>query len=591
MQPSSASTPSTQVALRVTLDRARSILAPFARRIVAVVVLGLVVAALGAAQPLLLKLLFDELAARGASHRLILAVAALFALETARTGLNGWLTVATWRVRLVVDYALRERLIGKLATLPMTLHQGASVGGLMNRMNQGISGFVNAFGEVVLNVIPAVGYLALAVVAMVRMEWRLALLVLAFTPFPMLIGAWAATEQARRERVLLDRWTTLYGRLSEVLSGIRTVKAFAMEEVERRRFLSGQRAGNTICARGIVRDTTTGALRDLCSTLARLAAIAFGAWLIARGELTVGSLVAVLGYVGGLFGPVQGLTNSYQALQRGAVSLESVFEILDTPDPVSDRPGAHPLPPLRGHVRFEQVRFGYVDAAPVLHDVTLEAVAGETVAIVGASGSGKTTLMSLLQRLHQPTAGRVLVDGHDVAAVTAHSLRQQVGVVHQDVNLFNDTIRDNIAYGRPAASDEEIEAAARAANAHDFITALPEGYETVVGEHGARLSGGQRQRIGIARALLKNAPILILDEATSALDAASEAAVQEGLRALTQGRTTFIIAHRLATVVHATRIVVLRDGRITATGTHAQLMREGGYYASLVRRQMLTQAA
>jgi ATP-binding cassette subfamily B protein len=258
---------------------------------------------------------------------------------------------------------------------------------------------------------------------------------------------------------------------------------------------------------------------------------------------------------------------------------------------VRDRPDARVLPALSGQVRFEQVRFGYVDAAPVLYDVTLEAVAGETVAIVGASGSGKTTLMSLLQRLHQPTAGRVLVDGHDIAEVTAQSLRQQIGVVHQDVNLFNDTIRDNIAYGRPAASDEEIEAAARAANAHDFITALPEGYETVVGEHGARLSGGQRQRIGIARALLKDAPILILDEATSALDAASEAAVQEGLRALTRGRTTFIIAHRLATVVHATRVVVLRDGRITAVGTHSQLMREGGYYASLVRRQMLTQAA
>ena len=588
MQQPSSSAP---VALQVTFDRARSILAPFAARIVGVVVLGLVVAALGAAQPLLLKLLFDELAARGASSRLILAVAALFVLETTRTALNGVLTVATWKVRLVVDYALRERLIGKLATLPMSFHQGASVGGLMNRMNQGISGVVNAFGEVVLNVIPAVGYLALAVVAMVRMEWHLALLVLAFTPFPMLIGAWASTEQARRERILLDRWTTLYGRLSEVLAGIRTVKAFAMEEVERRRFLSGQRAGNTICQRGIVRDTTTGALRDLCATLARLAAIAFGAWLIARGQLTVGSLVAVLSYVGGLFGPVQGLTNSYQALQRGAVSLESVFEILDAPDPVRDRPDARPLPPLGGHVRFEQVRFAYADGAPVLHDLTLEAVAGETVAIVGASGSGKTTLMSLLQRLHRPTAGRILVDGHDIAEVTAHSLHGQIGVVHQDVNLFNDTIRDNIAYGRPAASDEEIEAAARAANAHDFITTLPEGYETVVGEHGARLSGGQRQRIGIARALLKDAPILVLDEATSALDAASEAAVQEGLRALTRGRTTFIIAHRLATVVHATRIVVLRDGRITAVGTHSQLMREGGYYASLVRRQMLTQAA
>jgi ATP-binding cassette, subfamily B, bacterial len=586
MQPAPAPIPA-----RLTLARARTILAPFTRRIFVVIGLGLVIATVGAAQPLLLKFLFDELERAGASRTLALAVAALFVVETARTALNGWLTVATWNLRFAVDYALRERLIGKLALLPMSFHQKASVGGLMNRMNQGISGFVNAFGEVALNVIPAVGYLVLAVLAMVRMEWRLALFVLAFTPLPMLIGAWAATEQARRERILLDRWTTLYGRLSEVLAGIRTVKAFAMEEVERRRFLSGQREGNAVCQRGIARDATTGALRDLCATLARLAAIAAGAWLIARGEMTVGSLVAVLGYVGGLFGPVQGLTNSYQALQRGAVSLESVFEILDTPDPTRDAPDAYALPPVRGEVRFEGVSFAYDDSAPVLRDVTIHAAAGETVAIVGQSGSGKTTLVALLQRMHQPTGGRVLVDGHDVAAVTQHSLRQQVGVVHQDVNLFNDTIRDNIAYGRPTASDEEIEAAARAANAHEFIMALPEGYDTVVGEHGSRLSGGQRQRIGIARALLKDAPVLVLDEATSALDAAYEAAVQEALRTLTRGRTTFVIAHRLATVVHATRIVVLCDGRVTAVGTHGQLMREGGFYASLVRRQMLTQAA
>jgi ATP-binding cassette subfamily B protein len=444
---------------------------------------------------------------------------------------------------------------------------------------------VTAFAEVAFNVVPAVSYLVMAVVAMARMEWRLAVVVLSFTPVPALLGAWASREQTQRERKLLGQWTTLYSRFNEVLAGIRTVKIFAMEEVERRRFLSGQRAGTDVVRVGVRRDTVTNALRDFAATLSRLVAIAGGGLLVARGEITLGTLVAVLGYIGGLFGPVQGLTNIYQTLRKGTVSLESIFQILDTPDPVEDLPEAVEVQQVRGEVVFENVSFSYENGPAVLSDVSLRVSPGETVAIVGASGSGKTTLMALLQRLYPLAGGRILVDGVDIRTMTQQSLRRHLGVVNQYVNLFNDTVRDNIAYARPTADDEEVEAAARAAQAHDFILALPEGYDTVVGEHGSRLSGGQRQRIGIARALLKDAPILILDEATSALDAASEAAIQDALRTLTEGRTTFVIAHRLSTVVSADRIVVMKDGAIVAVGTHAELMAAGGYYASLVRRQ------
>lgn len=558
---------------------------PFSWRVAGIALLALLVSALGVAEPLVLKKIFDLLGPGAKVMELAVAIGALCLLLASRTGIEAWLSVATWRTRLGVDYQLREALLGKLNTLPLTYHQSESVGGTVNRLNRATDGYVAAFSEVAFNLAPAVAYLALSCVAMVHLQSRLALIVLLVVPLPAIIGARAAKEQTQRERKLLRRWTVLYSRLNEVLDGIKTVKAFAMEEVERRRFLSGQREGNAIVERGARTDAISNALRSLTAILARIVVIGVGAWLIARGEITVGTLVAVLGYVGGLFGPVQGLTNAYQTLHRGTVSLEIIFDILDAPDAVADVAKPIVLERARGEVRFEEVGFCYADGTPVLTGLDLTVRAGETIAIVGPSGGGKTTLMLLLQRLYPLTHGRITVDGIDIRDIAAQSLRQQISVVYQDVSLFNDTVRDNIAYGRTVSSDQEIEAVARAARADEFIRALPEGYDTVVGEHGSRLSGGQKQRIGIARALLRNAPILILDEATAALDSHSERLIQEALADLTRERTTFVIAHRLATVVNADRIVVLRDGRIVELGSHAELMRENGYYASLVDSQ------
>lgn len=558
---------------------------PYRRTLKGVLSLASLLAALSAIDPLLMKYLFDALEHGSGLAALGMIMSGLVVLELARAGLQAWLGVLSWEVRLGVDYTMREQVMSKLNSLPMSFHQGEAIGATMNRINQGITGCVTAFCETAFNLLPTLLYLVLSIGAMLRMEWRLAVAVIIFAPVPALIGAWAAPEQMRRERRLVERWNSIYGRFNEVLAGMMTVKSFAMEEEEKRRFMEGVRKGNEVVRRGVRTDNVTGTLRTLAATAARLTALAIGGYLVSRGEMTVGTLVAFLGYIGGLFGPVQGLTNTYQTLRKATVSLQAIFSILDAEDVLADGPGASDVRPLRGEVDFQRVSFAYQPGSAVLRDITLTARPGETIALIGPSGSGKTTLLALLQRFYSLTDGSITVDGVDIRRMTQRSLRSQLGVVCQDAHLFNDTIRANIAYGRPAASQAEVEAAARAAHAHDFILELPQGYDTPVRERGSRLSVGQRQRIAIARALLKNPPILILDEATSALDTEAEFLIQRALKTLLQGRTAFVIAHRLSTVRDADRIVVIKDGAIAEAGNHTELLAQGGYYASVVAHQ------
>jgi ATP-binding cassette, subfamily B, bacterial len=558
---------------------------PYCRPLSGVIGLALVLAALSAIDPLIMKYLFDQLERHAGLGALGFIVGGMIILELTRAALQAWLGIVSWDVRLGVEYTVREQVVSKLNSLPISFHQREGVGGTMNRVNQGISGYVGAFSDVAFNLLPTLLYLILSVTAMLQMEWRLALAVIVFTPLPALIGARAAPEQMRRERRLVERWSSIYSRFNEVLAGIMTVKGYVMEEEEKRRFLQGVREGNEIVRRGVRTDNRTGTLRTLAATTARLAALALGGYFALTGEITVGTLVAFLGYIGGLFGPVQGLTNAYQTFRRVSVSLETIFGILDADDLVGDTPGAAHVQLLKGEVEFRNVSFGYQPGSAVLRGINLTARPGETLALVGPSGSGKTTLATLLQRFYSVSDGAITIDGVNIRDMTQHSLRSQIGVVFQDAHLFNDTVRANIAYGRPHATPAEIEAAARASHAHDFIMELPDGYDTIVRERGTRLSGGQRQRIAIARALLKNPPILILDEATSALDSESERLIQQALKTLLQGRTAFVIAHRLSTVRDADRIVVIKDGEIGEVGSHAALLAHGGYYASPVARQ------
>jgi ATP-binding cassette, subfamily B, bacterial len=556
-------------------------------RLVALVLLATTGSGLAALEPLILRQLFDSLIDSHRHARALYAFASLAGLLMASELLNAGLDFLTWRVRLALDFALMRAGVERLHALPLAYHADQNVGATLTKIERGIAGSMSAFSDLTLRFLPSLMYLCTSLFVMVRLEWRLALAVLVFAPWPAWIGARAAVEQTAREHALLSHWTRLFARFNEVLSGIVVVKSFAMEEREQQRFLGGVREANGLVLRGVASDAATNLKKNVLVATARLFALAVGGYLVARTEITLGTLLAFVSYLGGLFHPVQTLTSMYQTLRRASVSVGALLSILEAEDTLPESEHARDPGPMRGEVEFRAVEFGYAPGRPVLQRLSLNIRAGEMVALVGPSGAGKSTLMTLLQRLYDPQAGAILIDDCDIRELKQRSLRQNIAVVLQDPCLFSDSIRDNIAFGRPHASFAEIEAAAHAANAHEFIAALPQAYDTLVGERGCKLSGGQRQRIAIARALLKDAPILVLDEATSALDAETEEKVQEALRRLMRGRTTLVIAHRLATITAADRIVVLRDGAIVEIGKHEELVQNDRYYATLVRKQQL----
>jgi ATP-binding cassette subfamily B multidrug efflux pump len=488
-----------------------------------------------------------------------------------------------------VAYDLRNELYDRLQNLSFAYHDRTQTGELMSRATSDVDQIRLFSGQGILHVVNTVLLMALILVIMFSMHARLALLSLLIMP-PL---AFTAISYGSRIRPMFGRVQQQFARVTAVLqeniAGVRVVKAFAREDYEIDKF---RRENQVLMQRNLRAMRAWAFVQPLFPFLTGLGTVLllwYGGREALNGEISVGTLVAFNSYLMMLAQPVRQLGWIINVVSRAVASGERIFELLDARSPVQEKPNAIRLGRVRGHVVFEHVYFAYHPGVPVLHDISFEAKPGQVIGLVGATGSGKTSIVNLIPRFYDVTSGRVLVDGYDVRDVTLESLRRNIGIVMQDPFLFSATVAENIAYGRPDATMEEIIAAAKAAQAHDFIMRLENGYDTHIGERGVNLSGGQRQRISIARALCMDPRILILDDATSSVDMETEHLIQQALKTLMQGRTTFVIAQRLTSVKDADLILVLDRGRIVERGTHEELVRQGGIYARIYELQLRDQ--
>jgi subfamily B ATP-binding cassette protein MsbA len=561
---------------------------PYRYRLAAALLLTALGAAVGLVVPLGLRELVDAVFQeenRALLDRLTLALIALFLLRSA-AAFGGKYLLGWTGERVVAD--LRKKVYRHLHRQSLRFFTDHRTGDLTSRLTNDVGAVRSAVKDALSNLLTQSLSLVGSVALMVVLNWRLSLIIFLIVPAVTGFAVYFGRRIRALARRIQDRLADTTAVAEEALASIRVVKAFARSDYEVTRYTDAvEELFGTARYRVLVTalfESTVG----LLFFAALVAVFWFGGIEVLAGRLTEGDLVAFVFYAFNIARSVGGMSQLYSTFNSAAGATDRLFGLLDTEPALRDAPDAAALPPIEGHVRFEHVTFAYDEGVPVLRDLSFEVPAGQTAAFVGPSGAGKSTLMSLLPRFYDPQSGRVRVDGHDLSAVTRRSLRAQIASVSQEVQLFNTTIGDNIRYGRLDASDEAVIEAARAANAHDFIEALPDGYATEVGERGVKLSGGQRQRVAIARALLRDARLLLLDEATSSLDSASEALVQEALERLMEGRTTFIIAHRLSTVQTADRLFVLDDGRIVQRGTHAELMRRDGLYRRLASYQFRT---
>ncbi|MBW8781178.1 MAG: ABC transporter ATP-binding protein [Verrucomicrobia bacterium] len=537
--------------------------------------------------PWILKLLIDRaLPEKNLSLfcELLGAFAVLFVLRA-------WLTLLRNRIlqfaamRLVCD--LRIKLFAHLQTLSLRYFDANQTGRTIGRISQDTSEVYNLTNGFLINLIADSVTVVCVLGFLYWIEWRLALAVTAVLPFFVFNYLHHRGRMREESRTHRDNWDKVMGFLNERVAAARVIKSFAKEEAEVSAFSGGINADYFNYSRVVMRHTKLAVVADLLGSLGALVVLAYGGWLVMQGRMGVGTLVAFNTYITFIFPPIVRFVDLSAIFQRASTSLENIFTMLDTRPEVADAAGALALPAIRGEVVFDAVSFDYELAPPgkgrprTLTNVSFSIPPGKVVAIVGPSGSGKSTIINLLARFYDVGSGAVRIDGHDVRAVTMDSLRRQIGIVLQENILFSGPLEDNIGYGRPEATREEILAAATAANAHEFVSKLPDGYATVVGERGAKLSGGQRQRIAIARAILKDPRILIFDEATSALDTVSERLIQQAMEHLMKGRTTFVIAHRLSTIQQADVILVMDQGRLAEMGTHAELLAKGGLYTRL----------
>lgn len=489
-------------------------------------------------------------------------------------------------VNVSVMLALRRSLFQRLLHLPLAKLWDIKTGGILSRLTGDIDATTGLLQMAVMLPSIAVVRLIIAVVVLVSLNWRLALIALAVIAGSFLMSLTFARRVRPIYRSLRNDVEQIDGRVGEAFSGVRVVRAFGRELRELSEYMYGR---HTVLRKELFayrRDLVIWTSWGLLLGIVNVVIVWYGGYLNILGRASIGDIMAFQWYTFLLLSPVQQLVDSFSELQRSLAAMERVFEVLGMEQDKPDRPCAVDAPPVVEEIRFEDVEFEYRQGLPVVRDFSVAVRGGTVVALVGRSGAGKTTVTDLVARFHEPTKGRILLNGVDIRDLRLHSYRRLLAIVHQDVFLFDGSARDNIAYGRVDATDADIEDAARRANAHEFIEKLPNGYNTLVGERGVKLSGGQQQRLAIARAFLAAPQILILDEATSNLDTESERLIQGAMATLLSGRTTFMIAHRLSTIRRANLILVMEDGLIIERGTHESLMAARGTYCEMVQRQL-----
>jgi ATP-binding cassette subfamily B protein len=627
---------------------------PYRWQIAAMLVMILATAGLSLLSPLILRDLIDSTLPRGDTNRLAWLALALLTLPA----VNGALNVVQRRINAAVGegviYDLRGTLYAHLQRMSLRFFTNTKVGELMSRLNNDVVGAQNAISNTIVNIITSLVQTVALLAVMLFLEWRLTLVAVVILPLFVLAARRMGGVLREITRAQMEANAQMSAMMNETLNvgGALLVKLFGRAPVEIGRFQSRAQQVRDLGIRRAVRASIFFVLIGLVSAVGTALVFGLGGYLVIRGDFTIGTIVAFGSYLGSLYASLQGLASAPVEFATSIVSFERVFEVIDLPLEIQDRPGAYPLRDVRGELTFEDVSFRYevrpdqllsdvkrvgqvsnvmtvlsgapagpgpahgappgprrvgngpaappdaqlLAAAPTqarataLDGISFTAHLGQLVALVGPSGAGKTTLTYLIPRLYDPTSGRICLDGHDLRDVTLDSLTAQVGMVTQETHLFHDTIRTNLLYARLDATQDRLEAAARAANIHDFILGLPSGYDTVVGERGYRLSGGERQRLALARVILKDPRLLVLDEATSHLDSESEALIQDALKRVMAGRTSIVIAHRLSTILAADLILVLDRGQIVERGTHTQLLAAGGLYARLYETQFRREA-
>ncbi|MFY4776484.1 ABC transporter ATP-binding protein [Metabacillus sp. RGM 3146] len=494
---------------------------------------------------------------------------------------------AQWASNRIL-YDIRDKLFHHIQKLSLRYYSNTRAGEVISRVINDVEQTKDFVLTGLMNVWLDLVTIIIAIIFMAAMDVPLTIVSIVLLPFYGISVRYFYGRLRGLTRERSQALAQVQGHLHERVSGMPVIRSFAIEKHEQKLFSKENHQFLTKATNHTMWNAKTFAVINTITDAAPLLVIAYAAYQVIHGHLTIGTMVAFVGYIDRLYSPLRRLVNSSTTLTQASASMDRVFELLDEPYDIEDKPNAIKAESIKGSVVFDNVSFSYNDnEALALSNISLEAKKGDTIALVGMSGGGKSTLISLLPRFYDVTGGRILLDGVDLRDYKVTSVRDQIGMVLQDTFLFSHSVKENILIGKPDATDEEVIAAAKEANAHDFIMSLPEGYETKVGERGVKLSGGQKQRVAIARVFLKNPPILVLDEATSALDLESEHLIQEALEKLEKDRTTFVVAHRLSTITHASQIIHIENGQVIEQGTHRELMDFQGNYYNLFQIQQL----